>query len=302
MEKSDQVQQVVCKLLILERTVYERPLERKTEHYDCDSPVVQPQWRKTILEWMYGLTTKCSLLSRETIAVAAYYLDVSISRGMIASQLEFKVVSITCLNIATKLVDSTTVTLEDLIKLCGDQFTLSDVLEMELRMLTTLQWRLHPPTPNCFVHQFLRLFPNDISPQSLDKICCISQLAIEKAICEPTDCRQFLPSELAYASLLLATEFVGTDADLSIRNLQLWCFRMSAYCKLKSNNSDIRRAIRELGKLITEEENTASRLYGILGERSEKQEQRFHTTEKSASWPNYQRGRINLSPRSPVAF
>lgn len=167
-------------------------------------------------------------------------------------------------------------------KLCGGRFTVADVLGMELRILATLQWRLHPTTPNCFVHQFLRLFPSDTSPQTLDKVGCVSQLLIEVAICQPIECSQCLPSELAYASLLLATEFVGPETDLSILNRQLWGFRMSTYCKLKSNCFNIRQAIRELGHLIREEEKITTKLCEILGEEVlAKQNHRFHPNEKT---------------------
>lgn len=303
MSVCDQVHQVVSKLQLRERTVYKRPLEQPKKQDDPTEFVVLPSWRKTILEWMYGLTTKCSVLSKETIAITAYYLDVSISQGLIRSQLEFKVVSVTCLFLATKVMDSssTSVTLEDLIQLCSSQFSATDIVQMELQILTKLQWRLYPPTPNCFVHQFLRLFPNETTPQTLDKVQQISQLMIEVATCQPMICSQSLPSEVAYASLLLATEFVGTDAELSIRNRQIWFLRMSTYCALKSNHVNVLQAIKELGNLISEEEIMTTRICEILGDVSAQQDPRFHTNDKSSVWPNYQQ-RNKLSPRSPQLF
>ena len=72
--------------------------------------VIKPSWRKTILEWMYGLTTKCSTLSQEAVAVAAVYWDTSTGHGMVDSETSFKVMAIACLFIAIKLIDYMSVT------------------------------------------------------------------------------------------------------------------------------------------------------------------------------------------------
>jgi Cyclin, N-terminal domain len=129
------VQDIVSNLQQKERTVYKRSIRQIPENAGtCDgipkSDIVLG-WRRTILQWMYGLTTACDIIAKETVAVTAHYLDVSIDRGMIKCLRDCSLISFTCLYLAIKLFDTAPVALHDLVCLSAGQFGARDVAEME---------------------------------------------------------------------------------------------------------------------------------------------------------------------------
>lgn len=54
---------------------------------------------------------------------------------------------------------STRISLNSLANLSRGQFTTEDVEAQERKVLAALDWKLHPPTPMCFLIQFVRLLP-----------------------------------------------------------------------------------------------------------------------------------------------
>lgn len=268
---------------------------------NCDNFLVKPSWRKTMLAWMYGLTMKCPSLSREAVSVAAIYLETSIACGLIHSPTTFKVVSITCLFLATKLIDSMAVTLDDLIRLCRGEFSATDVVRMELPIIQALKWRLHPATPNCFLHQFLCFFPRDTHNHAVAKVHEVSQLVIELVSCHDTSLCTLLPSEIAFCAVLTAMEFVAQVEDLRVRHRQVAAIRIRSCTGTKSNHFTIRRAVGELAILLIANDSTSMRLTSILGDApSTSSSDEFDSSEQSCSWPKH--GRIKLSPVSLVSF
>jgi Cyclin, N-terminal domain len=127
------------------------------------SAVLDAAWRQRIVEWMYGVVDHCSL-RRDSVATASVFLDICVQRGLVKTREEYQLAAMTALQIAIKLCDSTVVKLQSMVALGRGLFTAQDVIDMERKMLATLNWNCHPPTSVCFLRQFLRLLPPTVPP------------------------------------------------------------------------------------------------------------------------------------------
>lgn len=166
--------------------------------------VVDGSWRQRIIEWMYGVIDHCSL-RRDSVAVATYYLDLCVAKGIIDSRQNFQLAAMTALQLAIKLYDSTMVKLDSLVKLGRGQFKESDVVHMEEKILKALKWQVHPPTPVCFLRQYLRLLPQSVSPMTRYMLAEVTRFISEISVCLYRFVR-FAPSSIAYAGMLIAME------------------------------------------------------------------------------------------------
>jgi hypothetical protein len=233
----------------LESTTYKRPLAQ-----ELPEPF-HGLWRQQIVEWMYTLVNYCKL-SHESATAAIYYLDVAVAHGLVTSPSRYQLGSMTALYLALKIYDSPSmrvVKLSSLIKLGNGEFDEQDVVGMEREIVQLLQWRLNPPTVNCFVQQYLSLLFSDkddcstgvhaadgagdeASPQSslarqLEEIAlqCI-ELVMGRDYFLTAD-----PSVIGYAVLLMAIEILDQrqtsaqrqDHPWSLLDLQAFLYRMS---------------------------------------------------------------------------
>jgi hypothetical protein len=201
-----EISDIIAVMQLQETTVY-----RRSDYLTVGScsRVVDATWRQRIVEWMFGVVDHCSL-RRDSVAIAAYYLDLSVERGVVASRVEFQLAAMTALQLAIKMYDSTVVKLDSMIKLGRGLFTEYDVINMESKMLTALTWNVHPPTPICFLRQFLRMLPPSISPLSRYIIAEVTRFIAEISVClyKFVDCPS---SIIAYAGMLIAMEKIDAN-------------------------------------------------------------------------------------------
>jgi Cyclin, N-terminal domain len=158
----EQVLDTVTAMRTQELTTY-----RRCDYLDSQEgrlqTVLDASWRQRIVEWMYGVVDHCSL-RRDSVATASVYLDICVQRGLVKTREEYQLAAMTALQIAIKLCDSTVVKLQSMVALGRGLFTAQDVIDMERKMLATLNWNCHPPTSVCFLRQFLRLLPPTVPP------------------------------------------------------------------------------------------------------------------------------------------
>lgn len=213
------------------RSDYLRDVQRST--------VVDSTWRQRIVEWMHGVVDHCGL-RRDSVAVAAYYLDLCVERGVIESRQHFQLAAMTALQLAIKLYDSTVVKLDSMIKLGRGLFTEQDVLNMETKMLAALQWKVHPPTPTCFLRQFLCLLPSDVSPTARYMIAEVTRFISEISVClyKFVDCPS---SVVAFAAMLISMERID-EATLPTWQRQQIFHLMKAIANLDQDCMEIQGA------------------------------------------------------------
>jgi len=205
--------------------------------------VLDGSWRQRIVEWMYGVVDHCSL-RRDSVAVAAYYLDLCVDRGLIESRQEFQLAAMTALQLSIKLYDSTMVKLDSMVRLGRGQFVEKDVIEMERKMLKTLQWQVHPPTPVCFLRQYLRLLPESVAPLTRYMIAEVTRFISEISVCLYKFVK-FPPSVVAYAGMLIAMERID-NVKLPICQRQYLFNQMRTVANLDRTSQEVVHAMEEL--------------------------------------------------------
>jgi hypothetical protein len=235
----------------LEVTTYKRPLSL--------SEPFQGLWRQRIVEWMHSITHHCDL-RHEAASAATYFLDTSVSKGMVQSPADYQLVAMTAFHIALKIYDSPStrlVKLSSLVKLGNGEFDEKDVNKMECKILFLLQWRVNPPTPICFLNQYLALLPEDTNPTTVSKIEEHSLKVIETAIC-----REFYSwmdsSVLAYAAMLLTFERMN-QVEMSVSQLRQFLSNMAELTKLESNNHTLVRYTILLDRTMRDPNNLSTK-------------------------------------------
>lgn len=185
---------------------------------------VDESWRQRMAEWMYGVVDHCNF-RRDIVSVAMAYLDRLLSKDsdIISSKRTFQLGAITSLYLAMKVYDTTFVKLSSLIRLGRGLFTESDVLEMETKILTKLEWRVHPPTPMCFLRHYTRMIPSTVSTSTSFMITEVSRFVAEISVCLYKFVK-YPPSMIAYAALCISMD--GIDDS----SLPLWQRRQIYHC------------------------------------------------------------------------
>lgn len=227
-----------------ERTTYERLdyLSSVSSMKDAGA-VVDATWRQRIVEWMFGVVDTCGL-RRDSVAVAAYYLDLCVGKGLVRSREDFQLAAMTALQLAIKLYDSTVMKLESMVKLGRGLFSKEDVVVMESKILQTLNWQVHPPTAVCFLRQYLRLLPEFLSPLAVYMIGEVTRFVSEISVCIYKLSR-YAPSTMAYAGMLIAMERIDTDLLPHWQRQQL-LHVMATVAQMDSGSMDVTQAVRDV--------------------------------------------------------
>ena len=191
--------------------------------------------RVEICSWMYRFADSCNLC-RDLVSRAMSYFDRflmsmiksneyndSIHRIRITESLFLQLSALVALNLAFKIHSTHEWNLKHMIKLSHGTFELTELIDMERKMLNALAWRLNPPTSAEFVTHFASLLLNMTSNYELanyfDDIVEMAIFLSELALWDS----YFLDhkvSLLALASLLNAIElFCSTQKVISISSL-----------------------------------------------------------------------------------
>ena len=118
-----------------------------------DHDKVDTVCREKMCEWSYRVCDHFQT-GREIVAVSFSYLDRFVDKCS-CDRSSFKLAAMTTLYMANKIYGgSPSLTICALTELSRREFEMSHISEMEVIILQTLEWRLHPPTIQCFVDSF----------------------------------------------------------------------------------------------------------------------------------------------------
>lgn len=235
---------VVANMLTQESTTYKREdyipelLKRTSSHETIDG-----SWRQRIIEWMYGVVDHCNL-RRESVAVATYFLDLAAARGLVHCRVDFQLVAMTSLMLSIKLNDSTMVKLDSMVKLGRGLFNEVDVIATESKMLKAFGWRVHPPTPVCFMRQLLRLLPLETSPIARYMIVEVTRFISEISACLYKFVK-YPASTMAMAAIVIAMERVE-EATLPTWQREHFLSNISTFSGLDCTSMYVLEAMSDL--------------------------------------------------------
>jgi len=191
-------------------------------------------WRSLLCQWAYTVVDHFDL-SREIISITMNLFDrfcanvvekdSNNAEGLLAlGQNEVSLAVMTCLQLAMKLnnytyihISGTRSTMETIVKLGRGAFSLEQVEAKEFEILFSLDWQVHPPTPQLFLHCMFQEFGAESEDHSkISDVKEVQDLAIY--LVEMSMMDYFFvahkPSDVALASALCA---------FSILPLQMTC-------------------------------------------------------------------------------
>jgi len=136
---------------------------------------IDEQWRFEMVEWCYTVSDYFDM-NRDTVAIAMNNFDRFMSilcddeeneANTSVDDLEEDVVfyqlsAMVCLYTAAKIHEPVAIEPKIISLMSRGVYTEQQVVDTERIILRTIQWRLNPPTPMSFVHNFLSVIPTEI--------------------------------------------------------------------------------------------------------------------------------------------
>jgi len=147
----------------------------QTDHQDCcesSSNSIQQEdgnFRLRMVNWCYQIVGFCKF-NRDIVAISTNYLDrfLSTTEGIEAKKDRkiFQLTAMTCLYTAIKIHEVEAIDPTFISNLSKGNFTEKQVVDMEQKIIMSLQWRLNPPTPSSFIQKFLSIIPDKTMSKS----------------------------------------------------------------------------------------------------------------------------------------
>jgi len=214
---------------------------RPTYITDVQTDGMTKAWRHKITVWFDQLAESFKM-STETLSIAINYLDRYLSCESCGS-LKFQLASVASIFLASKVEEARPFKTVDFVTLSDGVFSAADLRLMELELLCTLKWHLHPPTFHTFINLLLVLFEKDVDSE------LVGEQAFRFAERTRLDAGfiKYPPSMIAVASIICALK----KLDVSQAVVTKWMQRVYE-CNLSyTRQPDAARAVTECGvKLI----------------------------------------------------
>ena len=148
-----------------------------------------------------------------TIAISYYDRYNSNTKELLKdtqNKIDPELIALGALYLAVKLHEpKKTFLIEDFVYMSGRQYSANDIEVMEFKLLSTLSWFAHPPTPQAFVRYFLHFLPNSMCAYTHETVLRISYFIIDIAAYEDNFMTE-KPSSIAHASIIIAVNKMGS--------------------------------------------------------------------------------------------
>jgi len=178
--------------------------------------------RQRICAWMYQLLDSCNI-NREIVYYSMNFLDRFMSKIISGQEFtvehfisgsQYELASLTVLYMAMKLngCQSQPVRISRFVVLSRRKFSANDICKMEMKILSTLSWQVHPPCPAEYVEKFVSLLlASSIKSHihdfhhTLESIQDIAMFLSELSVCDYYFVTEN-PSITAFAAVFIALE------------------------------------------------------------------------------------------------
>lgn len=172
--------------------------------------------RAAMIQWTFQILRFLLLDATNIAPIVLDYVDryVAVHEHVLQDRSKYLLVSMTALYTAIK-VHGTGALLDpaSIRTLSRESFTVQDIESQELHLLTTLQWRLCPPTAAQYVHQFLYLMPCREQRETVE-VATLQLIDLSYA----SGLSSVPASQLAVQSFLTAVRNSGFGDEQSIAN------------------------------------------------------------------------------------
>lgn len=203
-------------------------------YYASHTPTCMP-WRPILVQWMTSVVQVFSL-APQIVATGMYFADAFHDEWRDVS---YPLLGMACLELAIKLHDTKLFPLDHLANMGPIPVTVQEIVELEGRLLQASKWKLNPPTPHCFVHQY-----GQVLGLVLPDTAKVSKV-VERALSLVQRCLyngNLPPAVCAYAAMLAAME--DSLYGLSLDTKQSFCQHILALTSLSASSAGLAQAYR----------------------------------------------------------
>ena len=196
---------------ILSELVQKQDSFRPSSEYVCQ--VCEHAWRSAVVDWVFDFATATGM-NAETVHLSVNYLDrfLSVQRVDIS---RVTLVVAACTSLAAKYEEEVHPPAETYARASDYEFSAKDVVETEGTVMTTLSFRLSPPTSRFFPHALELEAPLLLPHQDFTR--CLSRYWCDTLLVNPEALR-YSPLSLAGSCLLLACRVTRLlEEDASVR-------------------------------------------------------------------------------------
>lgn len=198
-----------------------------------------PRMRAVLMNWIIEAHKDFAYLS-ETLHLTVSLIDRYLQSDRTVDRNNLQLVGVTALWVAAKYEELYVSNLKDFVYLTDNAFTESDVISMELKILTGVNWGLGRPLSVHFLRRYSKV------AKVLPKEYVLGKYLIEMALLQYELCH-IKPSLLAAAAICLA---VGIMRDL-INPSKVWTEQMAQ--QFSYEYAEIRDVVIQLAQFLLKE-------------------------------------------------
>ena len=171
--------------------------------YIKNQPDLNEKMRAILVDWLIEVHLKFKLVPEAlhlTVNLVDRYLDID----EVVSRRKLQLVGMAAIFIAAKFEDQWPPELRDLVYICDRAYSKDEILDMETKMLTKLDYRINAPTPYTFLSRYLKAAHCD------KRMICLANLVVDGALLS-YDLLHYTPSQIAASAVLIARKSLARD-------------------------------------------------------------------------------------------
>mmetsp|Transcript_366 Transcript_366/g.610 ORF Transcript_366/g.610 Transcript_366/m.610 type:complete len:337 (+) Transcript_366:119-1129(+) len=145
---------------------------------------VNPEWRSQITKWSYGVVDHFHM-SRECVAVSMNIFDRFFANEKEkASMNKVLLVSCAALSIGIKQMEVNELSLNALARFSRGKYTPAQIIDMEWKIVASLDFYLNPPTVISFVMHFILFLPHEINERDRNELVDFARFVTELSVAD----------------------------------------------------------------------------------------------------------------------
>ena len=171
--------------------------------YIKNQPDLNEKMRAILVDWLLEVHQKFKLVP-EALHLTVNLVDRYLDSDEVVPRSKLQLVGMAAIFIASKFEDNWPPELRDLVYICDRAYSKDEILDMETKILTKLDYRVKAPTPHTFLSRYLKAAHCD------EKMICLANLVVDAALLS-YDLLHYTPSQIAASAVLIARKSLSRD-------------------------------------------------------------------------------------------